>query len=164
MSHVHRSVCVTLGACVTLMPPSIAAAQERAQADVQIQAFTVQINKSRTVSPTPLPPGVVLNLTVFSNNDDTAIASRVLVFLPPESQILTVPTGCMPSTAGTGSNGTWHAMLACDLGDLPVNGSRNIVFAASIPPAFILKRYGAFAYSETPDPFTPNNYAERTIP
>ena len=118
----------------------------------------------KTRTPSRLPASVTIDLTVFSNNDDDANGTQVQVSLPPESGILSVPAGCKPSPAGTGANGTYHAFLTCDLGSLPVNGSRNIQFAMSVPPSYIPKRYGVFTYSETPDPFTGNNYAERTLP
>ncbi len=141
--------------------PQLARAQARVQADVQIQAFNVQLSRTRS---SRVPASVTIDLTVFSNNDDDANGARVQVFLPPESGILSVPAGCKTSTGGTGANGTYHAFLICDLGDLPVNGSRNVQFAVSVPPSYIPKRYGVFAYSETPDPFTGNNFAERTLP
>ena len=75
-----------------------------------------------------------------------------------------MPAGCQPSPGGTGVNGPYHAFLTCDLGDLPVDGSRTIQFTTSVPPAYIPKRYGVFAYSNAPDPYTGNNYAERALP
>lgn len=149
-----------------IVPREQAAGQARAQADVQIQAFSVQLTKMRGsgLNRQLATPGVTIDLTVFSNNDDDANGSRVQVFLPPETGILTVPAGCTPMGAGTGVKGTYHAYLTCDLGSIPVNGTRTIQFTVSAPPSYITKRYGAFAYSETPDPFTGNNYAERTLP
>lgn len=180
MSHLARSFLVVLATGV----PAAAAAQARAQADVQIQAFNVQLRPAaarpvpitkttagasiggQVSAPTLAPSSsvVAIDVTVFSNNDDDAGRTRVLIFLPPESGILNVPAGCQPSPGGTGVNGTYHAFLSCDLGDLPVNGSRTISFTTSVPPAYIPKRYGVFAYSNTPDPGTGNNYAERTLP
>jgi hypothetical protein len=108
--------------------------------------------------------GISITLTVFSNNDDDANGAKVQVFLPPETAILTVPRGCTAVGAGTGLVGPYHAFLSCDLGSIFVNGSRTIQFTVTEAPSYIAKRYGAFAYSETPDPFTGNNYAERTLP
>ena len=107
---------------------------------------------------------MAIDLTVFSNNDDDAAASKVQVFLPPETGVLTVTAGCTAVGAGAGVNETYHAYLSCDLGSIPVNGSRTLQFTVSAAPSYITKRYGVFAYSETPDPFTGNNYAERTLP
>ncbi|MFN0181486.1 MAG: hypothetical protein ACKVZ0_21970 [Gemmatimonadales bacterium] len=157
-----RNLAAAFATLATFGLPGDAAAQARAQADVQIQTFNVTVGRSRNV--TRVPPSVFVDLTVLSNNDDDAANARVQVFLPPESGILSVPPGCTPSTAGTGANGTYHAFLTCDLGSLPVNGSRTIQFAVSMPPSYIPKRYGVFAYSETPDPLTANNYAERSLP
>ena len=148
--------------------PRALSAQAVGQADVQIQALSVtwQSSTSRVGSLTTtrtLTRNLQIGVTVFSNNDDDAQAVRLLIFLPPESQALTLPSSCAAG-ATNGTTGTANAYVTCRIGTLPVNGSQTIAITASAPPSYVVPRVGVFAWSDTSDPNTANNHAEAVAP
>jgi hypothetical protein len=56
-----------------------------------------------------------------------------------------------------------RAAVECDLGSIPDRGIREVILTTTVPPDALMKRFGVFVYSNTPDPVPGNNYAERTI-
>jgi Domain of unknown function DUF11 len=144
-------------------------AQAVGQADVQIQRLSVAwqlqrqvLTGARSAVATPTR-NLVINVTVFSNNDDDAQGVGLMVFLPPESKAMSVPANCVPQGTN-GSTGTANAYVMCKLGALPVNASSAITIAASAPPSYVVPRVGVFAWSQTSDPNTANNHAESVAP
>lgn len=123
------------------------------QADIQIR--TLEVTKTRT--------SLMVRVLVYSDNNDEAKDSRLLVLLPVGAGLERIPPGCAAS-AGPSMVPSLRAMVQCELGAIPVRGFREVLLSTTLPPDGMPKRFGVFAYSGTPDPTPANNYAERIIP
>ena len=135
-----------------------ALAQERAQADVRVQA----VNATQFFSYTPTP-GTYLNcdVTVYSDNDDAAGNVMLTVLLPVEVRVTSVSPGC---AAIPTSSGAYHAVVQCHLGTLNIGQSRAARITTTLPRlSVVTKTFGAFAWSLPPDPQPSNNYRETTV-
>jgi uncharacterized protein DUF11 len=148
-----------MGAAIlaALMTVSTAMAQERNQADVQIQ----KINATQLMAPFPAL-GQYLNcdVTVYNFNDDSAGNVILNVLLPVEVIVISAPTGCAAIPTNSGS---WHGSVQCNLGTLNVGDSKAIRITTTLPRlSNVAKTFGAFAWSLTPDPRPHNNYGEVT--
>lgn len=122
------------------------------QADVQIR--TLEVTKSRS--------NLTARVVIYSEKDDEARDSRLIVLLPLGVGIDRLGQGCS-ATAGPSMLPSLRAAVECDLGTIPDHGVREAVITTTIPPDIVPKRFGVFVYSTTPDPAPGNNYAERTI-
>ena len=122
------------------------------QADVQIR--TLEVTKSRS--------SLTARVVVYSEKDDEARDSRLIVLLPLGVGIDRLSSGCS-ATAGPSMVPSLRAAVECDLGSIPDKGVREAVISTTIPSDAVTKRFGVFVYSTTPDPAPGNNYAERTI-
>ncbi|HMA20513.1 MAG TPA: hypothetical protein VKO87_06895 [Gemmatimonadaceae bacterium] len=122
------------------------------QADIQVR--TVEVTKSRTT--------MTARIVVYSEKDDEARDSHLIVLLPLGVGIDKLGAGCA-ATAGPSMLPSLRATVECDLGSIPNRGVREAVITTTIPPDAVPKRFGVFVYSSTPDPVPGNNYAERTI-
>jgi hypothetical protein len=141
-----------------LLTVGAALAQERNQADVQIQSITA--TQSFSVFPA-LGQHLSCDVAVFSFNDDSATNVVLNVILPVEVTVLSAPTGC---AAIPTSNGSWHSSVQCHLGTLNVGVSKTIRITTTLPRLpVVAKTFGAFAFSLTPDPRPGNNYGEVTV-
>src|SRR5262245_51714084 len=106
-----------------LLTAGTALAQERAQADVQIQSITA----TQGFGPFPsLSQRLTCDVTVYSFHDDSAANVMLNVLLPVEVTVLSLPTGCaaIPSNA---SNGIWHGSVQCHLGTFHVGDRKSVV-------------------------------------
>ncbi|MGH9768829.1 MAG: hypothetical protein ACREAB_15465 [Blastocatellia bacterium] len=150
-----------MGAAVlaALLTAGTALAQARNQADVQIQS----INAIQAFNLFPaLGQHLRCDITVYSFHDDSATNTVLNVLLPVEVTVISVPTGC---SAIPTSNGQWHGSVQCHLGTLQVGDSKTIRITTTLPRlANVVKTFGAFAWSLTPDPQPGNNYGEVTVP
>jgi hypothetical protein len=150
-----------MGAAVlaTLLIAGTALAQERAQADVQIQSIAA----TQGFGPFPsLSQRLTCDVTVYSFHDDSAANVVLNVLLPVEVTVISVPTACaaIPSNA---SNGQWHGSVQCHLGTFDVGDSKTIRIITTLPRLpNVAKTFSAFAWSMTPDPQLGNNYRETT--
>jgi len=122
------------------------------QADVQIR--TLEVTRSRS--------SITVRVVVYSEKDDEARDSHLIVLLPIGVGIDRLGAGCT-ATAGPSMLPSLRAAVECDLGAIPDRGIREAVISTTIPPDVVPKRFGVFVYSSTPDPNPGNNYAERTI-
>jgi hypothetical protein len=122
------------------------------QADVQIR--TLEVTKSRT--------NMTARVVVYSEKDDDARDSRLVVLLPLSVGIEKLSSGCN-ATAGPSNLPSLRAAVECDLGSIADHGIREAIITTTLPPDIFPKRFGVFVYSSTPDPAPGNNYAERTI-
>jgi len=122
------------------------------QADVQIR--TLEVTRSRST--------MTARIVIYSERDDEARDSHLIVLLPLGVGIDRLTPGCT-ATAGPSMVPSLRAAVECDLGSIPNHGIREAVIATTIPPDVFPKRFGVFVYSSTPDPAPGNNYAERTI-
>ena len=122
------------------------------QADVQIRTLEVTRTKS----------AMTARVVVYTEKDDEARNSHLIVLLPLGVGIDKLGPGCS-AAAGPSMVPSLRAAVECDLGSIPDRGIREAVVTTTIPPDIIPKRFGVFVYSNTPDPAPGNNYAERTI-
>ena len=122
------------------------------QADVQVR--TLEVTKTKA--------SITARIVVYTEKDDEARDSRLIVLLPLGVGIDKLGPGCT-ATAGPSMVPSLRAAVECDLGSIPDRGIREAVISTTIPPDIVPKRFGVFVYSTTPDPAPGNNYAERTI-
>ena len=122
------------------------------QADVQIRTLEVTRTKST----------ITARIVVYTEKDDEARESRLVVLLPLGVGIDKLAPGCS-ATAGPSMVPSLRAAVECELGTIPDRGIREVIVTTTVPPDAISKRFGVFVYSNTPDPAPGNNYAERTI-
>ena len=128
-----------------------AAAQQVWQADVRVQAIDV----------TALKGHVNIRVVVYSDLDASASNVSLRLFLPVGTKAARVPPGCQPSPSAAGAV---QARVDCALGELRVRDLREVTIVTTEPAPGVIKRFAAFAYSDTPDPQLANNYAERVLP
>ena len=128
-------------------------AQRTWQSDVQIQALDV----SR------FDQSLVARVIIFADNHDDARAVHVEILLPLGVGVTRTAMGCIASVSPPGVSDL-RARVTCDVGTLPVRGSREVFVITTLPPAGTPKTFGVFASSDTPDPRPANNFAERTLP
>jgi hypothetical protein len=127
-----------------------ASAEERLwHADIQVQSLRV----------TRLDANLLARIVVYSDNDDEARTARVEILVPVGVGIVRMAVGCTAS-AGPPGISVLRARVTCELGTLPVRGSREVFVMTTLPPSGIPRTFGAFAMSDTPDPKPGNNYAE----
>ena len=122
------------------------------QADVQIR--TLEVTKSKS--------SITARIVVYSEKDDEARDSHLIVLLPLGVGIDRIAQGCT-ATSGPSMVPSLRAAVECDLGSIPNHGIHETVITTTIPADVFQKRFGVFVYSSTPDPVPSNNYAERTI-
>lgn len=144
--HVPPTVLMLLG-----LIPVAATSQAVWQADVRIQALDL----------TPLKGFVTIRVVVGSDGGNGASGASLHLFLPVGTKAARLPPGCQPSPS---PNSAAQARIDCALGELRVRDLREITIVATAPPAGVMARFAAFAYSDTPDPQMINNYAERVLP
>ena len=119
------------------------------RADIEVQSLRV----------TRLDANLLARVVVYSENDDEARAARVEILVPVGVGIVRMAAGCAAS-AGPPGVSVLRARVTCELGTVPVRGSREVFVMTTIPPSGIPRTFGAFAMSDTPDPKPGNNYAE----
>jgi hypothetical protein len=134
-----------------LQGPAVATSQAAWQADVRIQALDL----------TPLKGFVNVRIVVGSDGGEEARSASLHLFLPVGTKAARLPPGCQPSPS---PNPASQARIDCALGELRVRDLREVTIVATAPPAGVVARFAAFAYSDTPDPLMTNNYAERVLP
>jgi hypothetical protein len=147
-------------------------AQARAQADVNITAVSItaaKLSRPATIgefSTSRDQPGVKVvppteNLkcavTVHSYWDDDASDAKLIVVLPVEVSIVSMPSNATAYKAGGAS--PWTGYLVFSLGDMAVQQSITVEFTFTKSTTGNNK-VSAFAYSATPDPNPANNYKD----
>lgn len=149
------STLVTLSLLLLITYSNVAADRPQGQvwqADVQIR--TLEVTKSKS--------NLTARVVVYSEKDDEARDSRLIILLPLGVGIDRLGTGCT-ATAGPSMLPSLRAAVECDLGSIADHGVREATVTTTLPPDVVPKRFGVFVYSTTPDPAPGNNYAERTI-
>lgn len=143
---------LTFAFAAMLFTASTAASQERWQADLRISSITVAEGIGK----------LTCKVVVYSDHDDDARNTTIRILLPVGTKFISSATGCSasPSASADGTQG----VATCDIGTIPVGGSRTVQVVTSLPPKGISKTFGAFAWSITPDPHPGNNYGEGSAP
>ena len=151
-----------------------ASAQARFQSDVSISTITVvaaPVGKqppklSSNVATSPKAPAqqsplaldanLKCTIVVHNENDDDAHAAMLLVILPVEVSIISVPANCTVYKAGGTS--PLAAYLVFNLGNMAVQ--QNITLEFTFTKSQFGNKVGAYAYSASPDPNPANNYKD----
>lgn len=127
--------------------------QQAWQADVQIK--TLEVTKARS--------GISVRVVVYTEHDDEARDTRLLILLPVGAGLQKLVAGCTASAAPSMMH-SLRATVACELGSIADRGFHEVLVAITPPSGGSQSRLGVFAYSATPDPRPGNNYAERVLP
>lgn len=133
--------------------PVLASRRSIWQADVRIRTIEVTKSGSRL--------SAVIDVT--SEQRDDALDVRLLVLLPVGVGVEELGPECSASP-GPSMVPSLRAAVTCNLGVIANRGHHEVVVSTTLPPDARIRRFGAFAYSVTPDPVPGNNYAERTFP
>ena len=131
-------------------------AQERPQADVQVRSVSVTRSPSKAGK-----PQLVCEVVVYSYHDDDAGNATMRILLPVGVHVISLSAGCKSSTTipFDGSQG----FVTCNLGDIAVGVSKNVRVVTTLPIyPDVHNTFGAFVWSNTPDPDPHNNYGEGT--
>lgn len=123
------------------------------QADVQIK--TLEVTKARS--------GISVRVVVYTEHDDEARDTRLLILLPVGAGLQKIVAGCTASAAPS-MMPSLRATVTCELGSIANRGFHEVIVAITPPSHASQSRLGVFAYSATPDPRPGNNYAERVLP
>jgi len=146
-------------------------AQARAQADVNITTVTLTAVTARATTSGGLgtreqplkvvapPENLKCAVTVHSYWDDDANQAKLIVVLPVEVSIVSMPSNATAYKAGGTS--PWTGYLVFNLGDMAVQQSITVEFTFTKSTTGNNK-VSAFAYSATPDPNPANNYKDAT--
>jgi len=140
-------------------------AQARHQADVSITSINLSV--ARPVKATtedrnpreksvPTPPNLVCDITVHSYWDDNAKEAKLLVLLPVEVYIVSMPANATLYDAGVPSS--FAGYLIFNLGEMNVGQSITVSF--TFTKSAYANKVGAYAYSGTADPNPVNNYKD----
>lgn len=130
--------------------PFNAWAEDVAQADVRVDFVKV----------TSLNDTLTCKVRVSNTHDDDSYDTQVVILLPVNVQVTSVTTGCTIGTPyGMGASDTQsHGIVTCSLGQMGVNTNKSVSVTVKKLPNNINKRFGAFAWSTTPDPNPVNNH------
>ena len=142
-----------LAGLLLLLRAGDARAQRIWQADVLIQALDIS----------QLDQSLVARVIIAAANHDDARAVHVEILLPLGVGVTRTAMGCSASMSPPGVSDL-RARVMCDVGTLPVRGTREVFVITTLPPVGTPKTFGVFASSDTPDPRPGNNFAEKTLP
>lgn len=144
---------VCLGFVALLRGSTVPGSQRGWQADVRIQSIEVVAVRGRSLN---------ARILITSDNDGDARNTRLEILLPVGVGVSRLAPGCRANPVP--GQVAVNAHVSCDLGDIPVRGTREVTIATSAPAPNVLMRVAAFVMSDTPDPMPSNNYAERVAP
>jgi hypothetical protein len=133
--------------------PPRGAAPRAWQADVRVR--TLEVTEIKRGGP------LIVHAVIATESDDEARAVRVEIMLPIGVGVLRVPPGCRPSPSPVSA---LNARVTCELGDVPVRGSRDVSITTTARVASVPLRIAVFVASDTPDPQPANNFAEKALP
>jgi hypothetical protein len=173
---INRNSCTKLFAVIVIMFLAINGfAQARSQADVNITAVTItaakpsratttgEFSTSRDQPGVKIVPGaenLKCAVTVHSYWDDDAHDAMLVVVVPVEVTIVSLPANATVYKAGGGTS-PWAGYIVFNLGNMAVQQSITVEFIFTKSPTGNNK-VGAYAYSATPDPNPANNYKDAT--
>jgi len=154
-----------------------ATSQERAQADVSITSVTLSDVKVKTLTKpvSEHAPGTVpsagsntaslvssgnlkCSITVHNENDDDANQTMLVVVVPVEVSIVSMPANATVYKAGNTS--PFAGYLTFSLGNMYVG--QNITVEFTFKKSQYGNKVGAYAFSASPDPNPANNYKDAT--
>jgi hypothetical protein len=99
------------------------------------------------------------SITIHNENDDDAWGTKMVVVLPVEVTVISMPPNATPDKAVT-STQPFAGHIVFDLGHLTVGQNVTVEFVFS--KSKYVNKLGAFVYSDSPDPDPSNNYKDAT--
>ena len=140
--------------------------QARWQADVSILSVNIApvIRKARPQENVKTPDtktddNLKCTITVHNENDDDARGTMLLVILPVEVSVVSLPSNAALDPSVT-STQPFAGYILFNLGQMAVQ--QNITVEFTFTKSKYGNKVGAYAYSDSPDPNPANNYKDAT--
>jgi hypothetical protein len=141
--------------------------QARWQADVSITSVNITVAGKRIIKPqenvktveTKTDDNLKCSITIHNENDDDARGTMMLVVLPVEVSVVSLPSNAVldPSVS---SSQPFAGYIIFNLGQMAVQ--QNITVEFTFTKSKYGNKVGAYAYSDSPDPNPANNYKDAT--
>ncbi|MEP6676233.1 MAG: hypothetical protein ABJA78_13810 [Ferruginibacter sp.] len=149
-----------------------AVAQARWQADVSITSVTItpgavkkltkptdNINKPTEKTVQAVDDNLKCSITIHNENDDDAQGTMMVVVLPVEVSVVTMPSNAKLDPSVTAAQ-PFAGYITFNLGHMAVQ--QNITVEFTFTKSKYGNKVGAYAYSLSPDPNPVNNYKDAT--
>lgn len=159
--------------CLLSVITNYSFAQARWQADVSVTSVTItavpnlkkvsrptaNINKPTQKVVEQVDENLKCSITVHNENDDDARGTMMIVVLPVEVSVVSMPSNATVDKYVTATQPI-AGYITFDLGQMAVQ--QNITVEFTITKSKYGNKIGAYAYSYSPDPNPANNYKEAT--
>ena len=136
-------------AAILLFMSLFSYSQERWQADLHISSTKGFCNGKDSVT---------LKVEVRNYNDDDTRNVKMLITLPVEVKVLSLPANCQLLRKSIPAGTVFTGCVECLIGNMAVNQTNTIILSTSL--SAYGNRFGVFVWGETPDPLPSNNFKE----
>ncbi len=147
-------------------------AQARWQADVSVTAVTItagtlkkvprgteNINKPQEKVVQAVDDNLKCSITIHNENDDDAWGTMMVVVLPVEVTVVSMPSNAKLDPSVTATQ-TFAGHIIFNIGHMAVG--QNVTVEFTFTKSKYGNKVGAYAYSDSPDPNPANNYKDAT--
>ena len=147
-------------------------AQARWQADVSVTAVTItpaalkkvarptdNINKPQEKIVQAVDDNLKCSITIHNENDDDAWGTMMVVVLPVEVTVVSMPSNAKLDPSVTATQ-TFAGHIIFNIGHMAVG--QNVTVEFTFTKSKYGNKVGAYAYSDSPDPNPANNYKDAT--
>lgn len=147
-------------------------AQARWQADVSISSVSIspasmkKVSKPRENINVPEPKiaqavgdNLKCTITIHNENDDDAWGTMMVVVLPVEVTVVSMPSNAKLDPSVTAAQ-SFAGHLIFNIGHMTVG--QNVTVEFTFTKSKYGNKIGAYAYSDSPDPNPANNYKDAT--
>jgi hypothetical protein len=145
-------------------------AQARWQADVSVTAVTItpaslkkvskvtdNINKPQEKVVQAADDNLKCSITIHNENDDDAWGTMMVVVLPVEVAVVSMPSNAKLDPSVTATQ-TFAGHIIFTIGHMAVG--QNVTVEFTFTKSKYGNKVGAYAYSDSPDPNPANNYKD----
>ncbi len=157
-------------AFVFILLANCGVAQARWQADVSVTTLSISAASLKKVSrptdninrPTQkvveaTDDNLKCSITIHNENDDDAWGTMMLVVLPVEVTVVSMPANAMLDKSVTATQ-TFAGYITFNIGHMAVG--QNVTVEFTFTKSKYGNKVGAYAYSDSPDPNPANNYKD----
>lgn len=123
--------------------------QKPIYADLGISNITVSVGKGRQL---------ICKIDIHNKGYSPAEETKVQVLLPVGVRFVSSSTCAASPPLFDGT----HSFASCNISGVPVNETKSVGVATTLPPTEVSKTFGVFVWSNTPDSIPGNNYGEGT--
>jgi hypothetical protein len=147
-------------------------AQARWQADVSVTSviitagalkkvpkLTNNINKPQEKAVQAVDDNLKCSITIHNENDDDAWGTMMVVVLPVEVTVVSMPANAKPDPSVTATQ-LVAGHIIFTIGHMTVG--QNVTVEFTFTKSKYGNKVGAYAYSDSPDPNPANNYKDAT--